>query len=176
MTEREEIGAEITRWLAHDRMYCYTLAMYAKQQGHITEAELLTLKTDLDAYYENTEYKGIKKNEYLYSIFQRAGFGPTKVLWRLIDQFPTRVYGNIENCEFIPFNETIYKALKVSTKVYYATIAKLISFGYLSKRIADGKLVYRIHFDRIKDDALEQVALGNEGKNQDGNKSKAQEA
>jgi len=148
--EKRSIGMELAKWMQHDKMYCYTLVVYALQEGLITEDEAKTAKEELDKYYEKDNEVDKNKNKYMMALFKKHGFSPIKVLWRLIEQFPNKCIGDPVNCEFKPNNDKIIKDTDIPSVSYYEIINNIIEWGYLSKRM-DKKhgLIYRIHFDAI---------------------------
>ena len=137
--------------MPHDKAYVYTLLAYANSNNIIDAEEVLVAKNNLDIYYSSkTEDKqNNKKNEYMFKLFKHIGFGATKVMWALINQFPSKIVGDINNAEFVPDNKSIMNKLKVDEVLYFKTINILVSLGFLSKRISKKVLIYKIDFVKI---------------------------
>ena len=152
---KESIGTELIKWMDKDATYCYTLNAYALSKGLITEEEAVIVKNDLDDYYEKNK-PAQEKNKYMMTAFKKIGFTPTKILWELINQFPNKSFGDINNSELIPDNESIMKKWKIDSISFYDMISNLITAGYLSKRNVDKKLIYKINFLKLKRDYINE--------------------
>lgn len=151
--ERINVLKEMTSWLEHDPVYVYTLNVYALQQEWITEEESKNIKDVLDNHYKDFNDSKQLQNKYMMEVFKKIGFAKTKVLWRLIDQFPKYIVDNPEDCTFKPHNDAIIKQLGVSSIDYYAAINELIALEYIEK-IQNKKLgmLYKINFMKIKNE------------------------
>jgi hypothetical protein len=155
MNDKQAIDMEIVQWLPHDRAYVTTLVAYALGEGIINEDEAKIAKQNIDTFYKDDIKVEQEKNRHMFNIFKKIGFSKTKVLWRLIDQFPKRSYGDPANAEFIPNNEAIIKQTGIPSVSYYEIVNELFKCMYMSKRVKNKKLIYKIHFDMIKADSLE---------------------
>lgn len=148
--EKSKIDKEIQAWFKHDQAYVYTLVAYALQQGFITEEEAAIAKDNLDNYWnEETnrqKEKVSRQSKYMMAVLKKIGFTPTKILWRLTDQFPKYMVGNAENCEFVAHDEPIMKAVNIDSINYYKIINDLVDANFLSKRMDNKKMIYKINF------------------------------
>jgi hypothetical protein len=151
--ERLNVLKEMTSWLDHDPTYVYTLNVYALQQGWITEDESIRIKQTLDDHYKDYNNSKQLQNKYMMEVFKKIGFSKTKVLWRLIDQFPKYIVDNPEDCTFKPHNEHIIKQTGIPSVDYYTIINELVELGYIEK-ISNKKLgqLYKINFMKIKEE------------------------
>jgi len=153
LLEKSKIDKEIIAWYEHDAVYVYTLVAYALQQGFITEEEAGIAKNNLDAYWnkkiDDTKEKNNKQSKYMISVFRKIGFTPTKLLWRLTEQFPKYIIGKPENCEFVAHDEPIIKALELNSIDYYKIINELAEQKFISKRIDKKRMIYKINFPLI---------------------------
>jgi len=147
--ERNNIIRELAQWMNHDRLYAYTLNVYALQEGLITEEEANNVKGLLDQRWQEDIDTEKNKNKYMMAIFKKHGFSFTKVLWRLIEQFPTRSVGDPADATFHPNNDKIIKDTGIPSVSYYEIINNIISAGYMSKEIKNKSLIYKINFPAI---------------------------
>lgn len=153
--ERKNVVKEMVSWLEHDPVYVYTLNVFAHQQGWITDEEAKQIKDVLDNHYKDFNQNKNKQNKYMMEVFKKIGFTKTKILWRLIDQFPRYIVDDPEECTFKPHDEYIIKQTGIPSIDYYSIINELVDLGYIEK-IKDGKLgiLYKINFMKIKNEAL----------------------
>lgn len=148
--ERKNVLKEMLVWIPHDPSYVYTLNVYALQQGWITEEEAKAIKETLDNHYEITHEEDRVKNKYMLEIFKKIGMTYTKVLWRLIEQFPKFIVEPVEDFTFVAHDDSIIKQIGIDSISYYKIINDLCEKGYISKVKKDKKHCYKIHFDFIK--------------------------
>lgn len=158
--ERKDVVLEMVRWLEHDPAYVYTLNVWAHQQGWITDEEANHTKEVLDNHYKQYNDTKSLQNKYMMEVFKKIGFSKTKVLWRLIDQFPKYIVDNPEDCIFKPHNEYIIKQTNIPSIDYYTIINELVELGYIEK-ISDKKLgqLYKINFMKIKKEYEETITI-----------------
>lgn len=152
MTEKQQVGLEISKFMATDKAYTYTVAFWAFQEGIIDGDEYTIVKNGLDEFYAKDEVEESKKkeaNKYMLKVLDVIGFTPTKILWRLIEQFPTRGVGDPANFELLPDNNKIIKDTNIPSVDYFTLIDKIISNGFMEKGKHDKKMTYKINFHKI---------------------------
>jgi hypothetical protein len=152
MTEKQQVGLEISKFMATDKQYTYTVAFWAYQEGIIDSDEYAIVKRELDGYYAKDEVEESKKkeaNRYMLKVLDVIGFTPTKILWRLIEQFPTRGVGDPANFELVPDNNKIIKDINIPSVDYFNLIEKIISNGFMEKGKYENKMTYKINFHKI---------------------------
>lgn len=156
--EKHDLGLELHRCMASgDRQMSYQIYLYLLKEKYITEDEAVIVKAELDKRFDE-ENQGTTPvaNKVMVNIMKKIGFSETKVLWRLIEQFPHRAFGDITNSEFIPNNESIIKQTGIPSVSYYELISKIIERDYMSKRIEKKRLIYRINFHKIMEDGQDE--------------------
>ena len=146
---KESIGKEMILWMPHDAQYCYTLNAYALQKGLITEPEAVEVKKQLDEYYKIEQPTEKPMNKYMMEVFKIHGFSYAKILWRIINQFPSHNTGPVRNMELIPDHNKIMKETKIDSVGYYKFVNGILKDGYLSKRTEDKRVIYKINFNKL---------------------------
>lgn len=150
MTEKQNVGLEISKFMATDKQYTYTVAFWSFQEGIINEDEYKIVKHELDEFYEKQENQSKKEaNKHMLKVLDVIGFTPTKILWRLIEQFPTRGKGDPADFILDPNNEKIIKDINIPSVDYYSLVNKIIDAGFLEKKTINKRMVYKINFDKI---------------------------
>lgn len=151
--DRKKVLEEMLAWIPHDPVYVYTLNVYALQQRWITSEESEQVKHVLDEHYKNDAELAAKKNQnkYMMEIFKLIGFSNTKILWRLIEQFPKFIIGEPEDCTFVAHDDAIIKQTGLKSIDYYQIINKLVELGYIEKKKIGKYHCYKINFMFIKE-------------------------
>ena len=134
---KEAIGKEILIWRDRDPAYTLTLVPLALSQGLITEEEAALAKEDLDNYYKaiaaDAERAKENKAAIFLRIFQDLGFSATKLLWRVVELYPSCFTGEPHQQLMKIPHERLLKQLKYRSTDYYSYLKHIESLGFMER-------------------------------------------